>query len=190
MPRRPAYDRDDLINQAKDLFWRQGWAGTSLKDLEAALELNPGSIYAAFGSKSALFELALDRYAEDGLARLAALVSELGPLDALKCYPKLAISKAEAPAKACMLSKTLLELHAQGHSLAEVASGHLLKMETAFSALFAQCQSVGLIAMTHDPDVLARRYQSDLLGLRISAERKDVDADAIAQEIADGIARL
>ena len=60
MPRKPNYDRNDLINRARDLFWKRGWAGTSLKDLEGELQMKPGSFYAAFGSKDALFELALE----------------------------------------------------------------------------------------------------------------------------------
>jgi predicted secreted protein len=38
--------------------------------------------------------------------------------------------------------------------------------------------------------VLARRYQSDLLGLRVSAEREGVDGKAIAAEIANDLIRL
>ncbi|MEO1798291.1 MAG: hypothetical protein AAFR53_14960, partial [Pseudomonadota bacterium] len=46
--------------------------------LEAALGLKPGSFYAAFGSKNALFALTLDRYAEAGVTRrlYAAVRSE------------------------------------------------------------------------------------------------------------------
>ena len=78
MPRKPEYDRDDLIARARDIFWRQGWAGTSLKDLERELKLKPGSFYAAFGSKDALYGLALERYAQEGVARLKALADRLG----------------------------------------------------------------------------------------------------------------
>jgi len=190
MPRKPNHDRAELIDRARDLFWRQGWAGTSLKDLEAVLKMKPGSFYAAFGSKEALFELALDKYAEDGAGRLAELVEAHGPMAALKRYPELAICREEAPAKACMLSKTLLELQAHGHPLAQRASAHLMGMEEQFAALFAQMQRDGEIAAEHDPKSLARRYQSDLLGLRVSAEREGIDAHAIAHEIAEGLDRL
>ena len=67
MPHKPNYDRDELIVRARDLFWKRGWAGTSLKDLEAVLQMKPGSFYAAFGSKEALFALAMEKYATDGL---------------------------------------------------------------------------------------------------------------------------
>jgi len=89
-----------------------------------------------------------------------------------------------------MLAKTVLELHARDHPLADRANGHLLRMEEQFAELFQAAQSAGLIDKALDSKVLARRYQSDLLGLRVSAERKGVDAKAIATEISDSLSRL
>ena len=89
-----------------------------------------------------------------------------------------------------MLSKTFLELHAHDHPLADDANQHLLKMEAQFADLFQQAQALGDIGKVHDPQVLARRYQSDLLGLRVSAERAGIDAKAIAAEIASGLLML
>ena len=179
-----------MIDRARDLFWRRGWAGTSLKDLEAVLQMKPGSFYAAFGSKDALFELAMEKYAMDGIQRLKVLAEQHGPIKALQRFPVMAIDNEDAPAKACMLSKTLLELHAHGHPLADKANQHLLKMEAQFAALFQQAQSAGDVDKARDPNALARRYQSDLLGLRVSAERDGIDANEIATEIADSLARL
>lgn len=190
MPRKPNYDRDDLINRAKDLFWQRGWAGTSMKDLEAELDLKPGSFYAAFGSKEGLFALALGQYATQSTARLNDLVEKHGALKALQLLPSLVVSNDNAPAKACMLSKTLLELQSQNHALADQASDYLLGMETRFAELFEQAQATGEIDRHTTPQVLARKYQSDLLGLRISAERPDVDAAAIATEMAETVARF
>lgn len=190
MPRTPNYDRKELIARARDLFWERGWAGTSLKDLEHSLQMKPGSFYAAFGSKDALFALALEKYAGDGADRLKTLVKTYGPFETLQRFPQIVITTDDAPAKACMLSKTLLELNAHKHPLAEKANQHLLGMEDQFAELFAQAQSAGDIDPAHNPKTLARRYQSDLLGLRVSAERNGVDAQAIATEIADSLARL
>ncbi len=87
MPCKPEYDRDLLIDRARDLFWQRGWASTSLKDLEATLQMKPGSFYAAFGSKDALFGLALDKYALDGAERLrrAGSVSRIARLPTHSC---------------------------------------------------------------------------------------------------------
>ncbi|WP_297780630.1 TetR/AcrR family transcriptional regulator [uncultured Roseovarius sp.] len=190
MPRKPNYDRDELIERARDLFWKCGWAGTSLKDLEAILQMKPGSFYAAFGSKEALFALAMKKYATDGQERLQALAQKHGPIKALQLFPEMVVENESAPAKACMLSKTLLELHAHNHPLAQAANLHLLEMEAHFAELFQLAQSSGDIDSSHNPQVLARRYQSDLLGLRVSAEREGVDARAIAAEIASGLSML
>jgi AcrR family transcriptional regulator len=190
MPRRPSYNRDDLIERARDVFWQQGWSGTSLKDLERILDLRPGSFYAAFGSKEALYELALDTYAQQGFERLKTLARKIGPLEALKAHPKLVITNKQNAAKACMLAKTFLELHAQKHPLAERASAHLSRMEMLFSELFQQAQAAGEIGAQHKPSGLARRYQSDLLGMRISAERNEFDAQAIAEELSANLTNL
>ncbi len=190
MPRRPTFDRNDLIERARDVFWQQGWAGTSLKDLERILDLRPGSFYAAFGSKEALYELALDTYAQEGHERMEALAKEVGALEALKANPKLIITNKQNAAKACMLAKTFLELNAQNHPLADRASAHLAKMEALFTDLFAQAQQAGDIGAQHEPARLARRYQSDLLGMRVSAERNNFDAESLAEELSAGLAEL
>ena len=190
MPRKPAYDRDVLIAKAKDIFWRQGWAGTSLKDLERELKLKPGSFYAAFGSKDALYALTLESYTQEGLARLKALAERLGPKEALKAQPRLVIEAAETPAKACMLAKTYAELKAKDHDLADQAAHHMAEMKECFADLFRKAQDAGEIGAGHDPGRLAARYQSDILGLRLSAERTDVDAAQIAADIASDIDRL
>ncbi len=190
MPRKPSYDRDALITQARDLFWRQGWAGTSLKDLERELNLNPGSFYAAFGSKDALYALTLEQYAKDGVARLMATADEMGPLNALKAQPFAVIDDSETPARACMLAKTYAELQSKGHDLADKASCHMVQMKDCFATLFRRAQEAGEIGTEHDPDRLAARYQSDILGLRLSAERSDVNASEIAADISADLDRL
>ncbi|MEP5761304.1 MAG: helix-turn-helix domain-containing protein [Litoreibacter sp.] len=190
MPRRPNFDKDELICRARDLFWRQGWAGTSLKDIEKALALNPGSIYAAFGSKEELYNLALDKYIADGTANLNRMNDQKGPLAALQAYPKSVIKNEKAAARTCMLAKTYMELSPQNHPLADKADAQLRKMEGKFEALFTAAQSNGQISSDHNPKQLAQRYQSDLLGLRLSAERADFDAIKTAENIAESLARL
>ena len=74
-------------------------------------------------------------------------------------------------------------------SLGEAAV-RALAGEEQFTGLFRQAQADGDIDPDLDPAVLARRYQSDLLGLRLSAERSSLDASAIAAEFAESLGRL
>jgi TetR/AcrR family transcriptional repressor of nem operon len=64
----------DAIEAAKDLFWENGYQGSTLTDLEDATGLSRSSLYQAFGSKEALFALALSAYVDGFIApRLAAM---------------------------------------------------------------------------------------------------------------------
>ena len=59
-----SFDKDAALEAAMMLFWERGYEGTSMADLTQAMGLNPSSIYAAFGDKHALFQLAVKRYME------------------------------------------------------------------------------------------------------------------------------
>lgn len=56
------FDREQALQQALLLFWQKGYEQTSISDLCSEMKINPPSLYAAFGSKKALFCAALDNY--------------------------------------------------------------------------------------------------------------------------------
>jgi len=62
MPRTPKFHRETALNNALKLFWRKGYHATSMKDIEEEMDMRPGSIYAAFGNKEALFKETLEEY--------------------------------------------------------------------------------------------------------------------------------
>jgi TetR/AcrR family transcriptional repressor of nem operon len=70
MARPRAFDMDATLDGMLDVFWRNGFAGTSIPDLTDATDLLPGSLYAAFGSKDEMFRLSLGRYAAWLAARM------------------------------------------------------------------------------------------------------------------------
>ena len=57
-----AFDVEQALDRALDVFWRKGYEGATLCDLTAAMGINPPSLYAAFGNKEGLFRKAIDRY--------------------------------------------------------------------------------------------------------------------------------
>ena len=56
------FDRDAALQAAMVLFWRKGFAAASMTDLCDAMSIRSPSLYAAFGSKEALYLEAIDRY--------------------------------------------------------------------------------------------------------------------------------
>ena len=53
------FDHDEVLRIAFDRFWRSGVRGTSLSDIARDAGVQRGSLYNAFGSKEALFLVAL-----------------------------------------------------------------------------------------------------------------------------------
>lgn len=64
MARPKNYQRQDVIEKALDVFWKKGYAATSLSDLVVATGLNKRSIYNEFGSKENLFLEVIDEYSK------------------------------------------------------------------------------------------------------------------------------
>ena len=57
-----AFDKDQALDRAMQVFWQKGYEGASLTDLTRAMGINPPSLYAAFGNKEQLFEAAIQHY--------------------------------------------------------------------------------------------------------------------------------
>src|SRR5579864_5306999 len=57
-----AFDTEEALDRAMQVFWRKGYLGTSLSDLTDAMGINRPSLYAAFGNKKSLFRKTLARY--------------------------------------------------------------------------------------------------------------------------------
>jgi len=72
------FDRATALYRAMELFWARGYEGTAMTDLTAAMGINSPSLYAAFGSKEALFREALALY-EAGEGGTAARSLETEP---------------------------------------------------------------------------------------------------------------
>jgi Transcriptional regulator len=62
MGRHRAFDMEEALNAARDVFWLKGYDAASISDLTEAMGINSPSLYAAFGSKEGLFRAVLEHY--------------------------------------------------------------------------------------------------------------------------------
>lgn len=190
MARATIHNREDSLERALQLFWQKGFHATSLKDLEKALDMRPGSIYATFGSKDGLFQESLERYARLGLANLErTLHAHDSPLAGLAAYLRDlgGLCDQELPSRVCMLVKSLLELGQREQIAWRKAEGLLAGMEAFFIARFVAAQEAGELKPELDPVRLGRRLQAEVMGLRAFAQR-DVDSAAV-HALAEDMAR-
>ncbi|HNQ48910.1 MAG TPA: TetR/AcrR family transcriptional regulator [Hydrogenophilus thermoluteolus] len=186
-------ERSEIVDQAMRLFWARGFHGTSMRDLQQVLDLRPGSIYAAFGSKEGLFREVLRYYTQGGQTLLRRLRGETGsPLTAIERYFQTVVLELRhrAPNPQCLLVKSLLELSddEDGELVVEVRN-HLKVMQGCFAELLREAQANGEIPRELDPDRTAHYLQVQLMGLR-SYARLSEDEAVIGAVMQDLFARL
>jgi len=70
------FDREQALDAALAVFWRDGYLGASLSALTEAMGINKPSLYAAFGNKAELYIEALDQYCRQQLFRHAESLAD------------------------------------------------------------------------------------------------------------------
>jgi TetR/AcrR family transcriptional regulator, copper-responsive repressor len=79
------FDREQALKAAMLQFWQHGYEATSMNDLAHAMDLNPPSIYGAFGDKKHLFEQSINAYQNGpGCFASRALTEETNPRRAIE----------------------------------------------------------------------------------------------------------
>lgn len=183
------FNRDDVIEKAKNLYWEKGYHATSMRNLQDVVDMRPGSIYAAFGNKDNLFKEALNRYAEEGAVNLSnSIAQEKTVLAGLKrfIHSVTVCSKGTAPSGMCMVVKTIGELtQNDSPDLLAHATSILERVEASFVNTFKQASDNGEISSDKDPAELARYFQIQVMGLRTYAQVSN-DTDAVEKYI-DGL---
>lgn len=191
-PRR--HSDDELLARAVAIFWERGFRGTSMRELEARLDARPGSVYARFGSKEALFLAALERYGRQLEGEIdAAVRNAADPVAGIAAYCRefvhaTASSDPALVRPSCMIVRALLEVADEDAAVGRAAAALLGRVEGRLARRIAVAQRDGRV-VTHLPAArIARLCQLQIIGLRAFAERP-VGASALAQ-LADDLTTL
>ncbi|WP_102192766.1 TetR/AcrR family transcriptional regulator [Microbacterium aurantiacum] len=124
MGRPRTFDRDVALASALQLFWRNGYKGTSISDLTTAMGIAPPSLYAAFGDKRQLFDEAADLYQSHPASFSTRALQEptaRAAIARLLHDAALEYTKAGQPRGCLILSEPLLGRHREQsrHALIE-----------------------------------------------------------------------
>ena len=195
MERAAPYDRDATLDAAMSLFWERGYHATSIKDLEGALSMKPGSIYAAFKSKENLYLLAMQRYVDRFRALFRDQIAQASsPLQGLADHLRgfAALPTVDAARQACMLVKTIVATRTTEPAIAAQSKIHLTSMREEFRQVFEAARTRGEIPADSDCSALARRFQAyvNVLRLELHQGTDDQEIKALAATLASEIEAL
>ncbi|MBU2711873.1 TetR/AcrR family transcriptional regulator [Zooshikella harenae] len=164
------FDRNEVLEQALQLFWNTGYSATSVANLVEATKLKPGSLYAAFKSKRGLFIATLDRYADRCISELQrCLAADQSPLNTIRYYFSQLILKIveDEESKGCFLINTMLEVAPHDNEIHQRVMDYFNDMEGRFADKIKQSQTCGEVAEHQPADELAKFLMTGSWGLRI-----------------------
>jgi AcrR family transcriptional regulator len=166
-----AFDVDEALDRALEVFWRQGYEGTGISDLTKAMGINPPSLYGTFGNKQELFRKALDRYA-DGPARY--IRESFDQSTARAAVEHLLHGAADAMTdpdypRGCLTVQGGLACGPEAEGARNELATRRAAGETALRARLERARNEGELPDDADPDGFARYLATIYQGLAVQA---------------------
>ena len=170
MARKKEFDREEVLEKAMDVFWRQGYEATSIQDLVDCMGINRGSLYDTFTDKRTLFLNAIAHYrqtvVEQAFTRLAAPgASKQAIIDHFHTMVDRTI--ADGKRWGCLMTNTIVELSAHDAAISACTQANLQQIESAFYQALVRAQQQGELSPEHDLRALARYLTASMQGLRV-----------------------
>jgi TetR/AcrR family transcriptional regulator, transcriptional repressor for nem operon len=152
------------------LFWRKGYAGTSIEDLTRTLNLSRSSLYDTFGDKRTLFLEALKFYSERVLDATARTLNESrSPIAGIqKVFDDLIASVgSETGALGCFMVNSVAELVPYDPDVTEIATTYSESIQKLFITVLMQAKSQNMLTEKQTPHQLAAYIFNMVQGIRI-----------------------
>ncbi|MFI9007716.1 TetR/AcrR family transcriptional regulator [Actinosynnema sp. NPDC053489] len=163
-----SFDADAELDRALEVFWRQGYEGTSLTDLTTALGINRPSLYAAFGNKEELFAKVLDRYAAGPGAYAAEALTAPTVAEVVERLVRGAVELTAGPRTppGCLTVHGVHSCDPGSASARQAAIARRMAAETALRRRFEQAAD---LPAGCDPATLARLVHTVTDGIAVQA---------------------
>ena len=162
--------REEGLDRALRLFWRNGYNGTSMEMLTKALGVEKPSIYASFGNKRSLYLEALLHYRTHMVRQVADfLASASSPRVGIDRVVRFMMTSLYEPGvqEGCMVTNAALELADQDREVAAHVSTMLREIGSLFEAALVAGQKSGEVTTRVSADLLAAYLVNTVEGARV-----------------------
>jgi len=165
------FDAHDALDRALHVFREKGYEGASLNDLTAAMGINRPSLYAAFGDKRALFEKALQRYAEGPAAFMRKALEENTAREVAERLLRGSVELLTSPGNppGCLTVQGALVCGAEAKDVREELNSHRACAEESIVRRLKRAKAEGDLPAETNPTDLARFLTSVMYGMSVQA---------------------
>ena len=184
MARSPKFDDTEILDRAMSLLWSQGWARTSIRDLESALDLKAPSIYRRFGSKEGLAVAAVDHYVDRVVRRRVEkhLSGECDPIANVSSFLRTSVTEPDQGGRliGCLLTTASLEAGDADPALVTALERGLGVIESGLRGELERADELGRLAPGVDADAATATMVLVMQGL-MALSRSGASAAALQQ---------
>ncbi len=184
MARPKAFNRQDALGQAMEVFWTRGYEATTMTDLRKAMGIGRQSLYDTFGDKDTLFAEALDRYIAFNDGNVAATLDTEEPLEGLRAlFSGRVRMLAKGFRRGCLMFNTCVEVSPHDTEVASRIESGLGTMSDAIAKSLERAKSEGLIPKGLDTQTTAAFLTTQIAGMAVMA--KNGASEETLQAVAD-----
>lgn len=191
MGRPVEFDQSEVLGSVVKLFWERGYKATSMKNICEVTGLQPGSVYAAFGSKRGLFLAAINAYYEQSIHNLKAILTSGGtPLERIReLFMYIVRDTCRKDSHGCMLVNALLETRTDDAELRKRIATMFLGLEITIKEVLVEAAACGELDSGKDPAIQARLLINNIYGLRVYTKLQP-DCPAMSEMVDDLLSSL
>lgn len=162
---------DDALDRAIEVFWRQGYEGTTLEDLTTAMDISRPSLYAAFGNKEETFRRAVDRYATVDMAYIDEAIAQPTARKVAEYYLNSNVLAITAPGRpaGCLSVQGGLSASSEHQRVVAFLSQSRAAGEARFATRFQRAIDEGDLAADENARELAKYLATVTGGLAVQA---------------------
>ncbi|PQA88643.1 TetR/AcrR family transcriptional regulator [Hyphococcus luteus] len=187
MARLREFDIDEALDAMMGVFWREGFEGASMQDIEAETGLNKQSLYRVFPDKRAMYLAALVRYEEIAAAETEAVLTGEGTAQERfrRLFDGVLGLAAKGERSGCFLCNAAADQGQQDKETTERVAAAMRRIEKIFRAGLADAPRY-----KRDPKACEEKAASLIavyFGLRVLTKAnaplrllKEAAADAVA----------
>ncbi|MEM6633161.1 MAG: TetR/AcrR family transcriptional regulator [Bacteroidota bacterium] len=170
MPRTKNFNKDAVLEQAMELFWKKGYYATSVQDLVDHLGINRGSLYNTYGGKKELFDEAFHHYRTVNTEVVKKfLYKQKNVREGLRALFELAIkqSQKDPDHKGCFVVNSTIEFIPNDAVTIEVLNQNKVQFEKIFYNYLLSGVEKGEISADKDLSTIATLLFTYYNGLKV-----------------------
>ena len=173
------FDPQRTLERARDLFWRRGYDGTGLAELEGELGVGRKSLYDTFGNKRALYLASLEHYQGSVIAAICEGLERPGAsafANLERVLGKLARHHGSGESLGCLLGVGLAQAQREDAEVVAALRRGLARLEEAFERTLQRALEAGELRPTVRPRDSARQLVAFVQGIALHGRITDSPA--------------